>query len=141
MGDRMVVGAESAGGTVCAGNLARTGVFPQVNGLKQAKMGRSQMMIRLLYIGCGVTVQKDWMNGVDALRRAHVWYDGQHFWVERTEALPVPRKGESRFVTALIDEGYEAAEPVPARWNELLRTQMGGYRIVQTGEDVWCSDF
>ena len=135
MGLWVVVGAESAGGAVCARNLAHSGVFPQVKGLKQSKMGRSQMMIRLLYIGCGVTVQKGWM------RRAHVWYDGQHFWVERTEALPVPRKGESRFVTALVDEGYEAAEPVPARWNELLRTQMGGYRLVQTGEDVWCSDF
>jgi hypothetical protein len=139
VGHRVDVGAESSCGAICTGNLARSGVFPQVAWLKPSKMGRSQMMIRLLYITCGVIVQKDWMNGVDTLRRAHVWYDGQHFWVEQTEALPVPRKGESRFITALT-EGYEAAEPVPARWNELLRTQMGGYRLVQTGEDVWCSD-
>ena len=88
-------------------------------------------MIRLLYIECGV------VNGVDRLQRAFVWYDGARFWVERGDELPILVKGESRWAESLGDR-YAAVEQVPARWNATLRTQMGGYRITQTGEDVWC---
>lgn len=95
-------------------------------------------MIRLLYIECGVVVQKDWMNGVDRLQRAFIWYDGSRFWVERGDDLPIPWKEESRWVTSLT--GYEEAQQVPSRWNATLRQQMRGYRLIQTGEDVWCVD-
>lgn len=98
------------------------------------------MMIRLLYIECGVVVQKDWMNGVDRLQRAFVWYDGSHFWVERGDELPIPWKGESRWEASLEGGRYAEVQSVPTRWNATLRTQMRGYRIVQTEEDIWCVD-
>lgn len=96
-------------------------------------------MIRLLYIECGVTVQNDWMNGVDRLQRAFIWYDGRRFWVERGDDLPIPLKGESRWVTSLEGGRFEAVEQMPARWNATLRTQMRGYRVVQKEEDIWCA--
>ncbi len=83
------------------------------------------MMIRLLYIECGVSVQKDWANGIPA----HVWYDGRDFWAEQTEAAPVPRKGETRWVSGM--EGYAAVEQMPV-------PQMRGYRGVQDGAEIWC---
>jgi hypothetical protein len=94
-------------------------------------------MIRLLYIECGVVIQKDWMNGVDRLQRAFVWYDGARFWVERGDDLVIPRKGESRWVE---DVRYAEAEPMPRQWNATLRTQMRGYHLTQMGEEVWCAD-
>ena len=100
---------------------------------------KSERMIRLLYIECGVTVQNDWMNGVDRLQRAFVWYDGAHFWIEQGDNLPIPQKGESRWVESHVFESgqFKAAEQVPVRWNATLRQQMSGYRLKQTGEEVW----